>query len=689
MATPAHSMSMSLEKIGRYEIVGEIGRGAMGVVYRAVDPNIGRTLALKTMRLDVSIFEGDEQARRFKNEARAAGLLSHPNIVTIFDADDASGLFYIAMEYLEGQTLESIMGKNKSLPIERATGILRQICMGLDYAHSKKVVHRDIKPANILVMHQGTVKIMDFGIAKAGGTMATSASAVLGTPSYMSPEQVSGRVLDGRSDLFSVGVMLYQMITGKRPFSGESLATVIYKIINEEPVAPHVLDASVHPGLSAVVAKCLAKDPEARYQNGAELIRDLERYKTLAEALEPTALLPSEELKQAIEMSGFFVAATKPPAREISGSGIRPPAPAIPPPGPPPPPAVGGSRFVGGPSLPAPSPAKPVPAPAAASPVIRAKTAAPRVLSESGGQTVYRQPQRNSGNAWTVIGIGILIIGLGVGGLEWYRDRAPQSPAMQLSSNSESAQGTAGESSPPTERPTKKVATAGAHSKEAGPTAYPSELRLTSVPSGASVQIDGHSDSRWVTPYTATNLAPGTHEMVFTLDGYSSETRKLKVKPGQAGYVVQLNPLQAALAISSTPAGAAISVDGEDSGKATPASLSLPPGSHAIELRKEGFEPKSLTTALEAGQTISLTPVLTPESPVPPGKGMLHLRTDPAGAQILINGKTIGKQTPVHGPMPPGDYQLAVRLGGYRPERRVLHIQEGQSTTLDIQLQPQ
>src|SRR5579864_2665319 len=271
---------MSLERIGRYEIVGELGRGAMGVVYKATDPNIGRTVALKTMRVDVHGLESADLMRRFKNEARAAGLLNHPNIVTIYDAGEDQGIFYIAMEYLEGTTLQELLAERGVVEAGEAIQFSREICKGLDYAQAHGIVHRDIKPANIMITRRGAVKIMDFGIAKAGGSM-TSTGQVLGTPNYMSPEQVKGKQLDGRSDLFSFGVILYEMLTGEKPFVGQNVTTIIYKIVHENPIAPRDLDVTIHPGLSLVVTRTLAKLPDDRYQSGVELSKDLENYKSV------------------------------------------------------------------------------------------------------------------------------------------------------------------------------------------------------------------------------------------------------------------------------------------------------------------------------------------------------------------------------------------------------------------------
>src|SRR5215472_13486572 len=265
------------QKLGRYEIVREVGHGAMGVVYEAVDPNIGRKVALKTIRAGTLGTNAEEVAERFKNEARAAGGLNHPNIVTIYDADEQNGILYLAMEFLQGATLDVLLQAQQTLMPDQAVDIVRQVCAGLEYAHSKGVVHRDIKPGNIMVSATGAVKITDFGIARTASAM-TMTGQILGTPNYMSPEQVVGKTVDGRSDLFSVGVILYEMVTGERPFDGQSITTIMYKIVHETPVAPNKLDQTIHPGLSHIIEKCLAKSPDERYQKAAEVSSALQNY---------------------------------------------------------------------------------------------------------------------------------------------------------------------------------------------------------------------------------------------------------------------------------------------------------------------------------------------------------------------------------------------------------------------------
>jgi serine/threonine protein kinase len=275
----------TLIKAGRYEILGELGRGAMGVVYKATDPVIGRSVAVKTIKLseEGTGLTRPELLTRFQTEARAAGLLTHPNIVVVFDAGEEDGLYYITMELVEGKSVQALLDAGHAFPLPRVLRIMEQTCSALNFAHERNVVHRDIKPANIMLTADDTVKITDFGTAKIlqFGTVQQT-SHVMGTPSYMSPEQVKGRAVDGRSDIFSLGVMLYEMITGEKPFPGQNITTVIYKIVNEEPVPPRQLNPSVHPGVSAVVMKALAKEPETRYQTCREMLEDLRNYRAMA-----------------------------------------------------------------------------------------------------------------------------------------------------------------------------------------------------------------------------------------------------------------------------------------------------------------------------------------------------------------------------------------------------------------------
>jgi eukaryotic-like serine/threonine-protein kinase len=272
---------MAVTKIGKYDVVRVLGSGAMGVVYEGVDPVIGRKVAIKTIRFEVltAPFERDDAQKRFLREAQAAGSLSHPSIVTIYEVGEENGLAYIAMEHIDGQSLESLLAGHTRLPLDRIVALVTQIADALDYAHRHGIVHRDIKPGNILVDVDGRARIVDFGIARVASSSLTQTNAVLGTPYYMSPEQVAGRTVDHRADLFSLGAVLYEMLTLAKPFPGDGLTTVIYRIVNEDPRSPREFDQNLPRGLDTIVATALAKDPARRYQSGRALADDLANYR--------------------------------------------------------------------------------------------------------------------------------------------------------------------------------------------------------------------------------------------------------------------------------------------------------------------------------------------------------------------------------------------------------------------------
>jgi tRNA A-37 threonylcarbamoyl transferase component Bud32 len=276
-----------IKRFGRYEIVAELGRGAMGVVYKARDPQIDRMVAVKTVSMWGQEREEEAEFRmRFMNEAQAAGRLHHAGIVSIFDVGEnpENKDAYIVLEYVSGESLNKILAREKKLPLPRALQLAEEVAEALDYAHAQGVVHRDIKPGNILVTEDGHAKIADFGIAKLNLAHFTLPGRVMGTPAYMAPEQLSGEGVDGRSDLFSLGVILYAMVAGHSPFQGNSATTVCFKVANREPVAASAFDLALPPELDEVISRAMAKDPEQRYQTGAEFAGDIRQLQQVFEA---------------------------------------------------------------------------------------------------------------------------------------------------------------------------------------------------------------------------------------------------------------------------------------------------------------------------------------------------------------------------------------------------------------------
>jgi serine/threonine-protein kinase len=672
---------MSIQTVGRYEITGELGRGAMGVVYKALDPTIGRTVALKTMRLDVHGLDAQEMVRRFQNEARAAGVLNHPNIVTIYDAGEQDGIFYIAMEFIEGTTLHEVLAEKRVLATDEVLQLTRQICRGLDYAHSNGIVHRDIKPANIMITGNGSVKIMDFGIAKSGGQV-TNTGQVLGTPNYMAPEQVKGRQLDGRSDLFSLGVILYEMLTGEKPFVGQNVTTIIYKIVNENPITPRDLDVTVHPGLSAIVTKALAKAPDDRYQTGADLVRDLENYKLAGPVRtgSTAAISPVPSPEKTLVL----------PLRVVAGNTARAAAAA---------PALA---------------KKPVP-------VKRPTTA---ILSS-----------KRSVLMATIV--TIVVLGCAMGGYAYHRTQVKM---RQLAEEAKIKEAQAAAREPiaiaipaptpvpaPKEEiapdttvkffPTKKSTPA----QKAAPAPFKatsspnkvfvaqSELKLLSQPDSAKVEIDGWSEPNWVTPFTASHLAAGSHTIVFSKSGYLQQTKLVESVAGKSIDVsAQLAPAVSTIVVTSNPQGANVWVDGKDSGLTTPTQLTVEKGFHKVTVRKAGFKEMSMEDTVAEGQTMSFSPVMLstnvqPEdgkSPnplrrffgtdtIPEGKGLVHIRTNPEGATIMVDGKAAPKKTNARWPADPGVYSIVLQMNGYKPVHRNIKVQKGKVVNIDELLEKQ
>ncbi len=273
---------MAIEQLGRFKITGTLGQGAMGTVYSAHDPLIERTVAIKTVACaGLSKDEADSFEHRFYREAKSAGRLNHPNIVTIHDVGRNESLAFIAMEFLNGQSLRELLDSGVVLPPERCAEIAADVADGLAFAHANGVVHRDIKPANIMVLDNGSVKISDFGVALIPSGSTTVEGTAFGSPKYMSPEQVTGQKVDGRSDIFSLGAVLYEMLTGRPAFDGEELTAVLYQVLHAAPPLPSSFNPELPRVFDRLLAKAMAKDPEKRYQNAMELAADLRKCRRL------------------------------------------------------------------------------------------------------------------------------------------------------------------------------------------------------------------------------------------------------------------------------------------------------------------------------------------------------------------------------------------------------------------------
>jgi serine/threonine protein kinase len=395
-----------LSRLGRFEILSELGKGAMGVVYLAKDPSIGRLVAIKTIRAqsgDEDDSESREFRERFMREAQTAGILSHPNIVTIYDVgeDKDSGVSFIAMEYIEGKTIKQMLVDKANFAPDQIADIIGQVAEALDYAHRKGIIHRDIKPANIMITTDGKVKITDFGIAKVASSNLTTTGQFLGTPNYMSPEQVTGAPVDGRSDIFSLGVVLYEMLSRRKPFAGENLTTISYKIVHENyaPLADGT--KNVPEEFDTILSKALSKDPWNRFQRGKDFALSLYQAKarfeeqaifqdlgTMVSSAENLPTLKLEHLEDVARQGGDASAASRSAAGRPDHDETHPSSPRVPleAPAPPSPAAETGPEPAAapGPSLPGP-----------------AKTAAPPSVLNAAVNPKYW---------WGIVGFAILAV---------------------------------------------------------------------------------------------------------------------------------------------------------------------------------------------------------------------------------------------------------------------------------------
>ena len=635
-------MAGILTKAGRYQVVSELGRGSMGIVYRGFDPVIGRTVAIKTMLIEgLPPSEFEEYKQRFQREAQSAGVLTHPNIVTVYDFGEDEGVLYLAMEFLEGKSIQELVEKHNVMPIETLLPMYEQICSALDHAHQHKIVHRDIKPANIMILESGLVKVTDFGIAKVMSMGMTQAGQILGTPNYMSPEQVKGRSVDGRSDIFSLGVILYELVTGEKPFGGQNITTVIYKIINEDPIPPRQLDATISPGLSYVIQKSLAKNPDERYQTCRELAEDLRNYKNLGGINAPNATvvmrvppLNAQQLESASppRIEQRFA----PPAAEqrISPARVEPRLA---------PPAVEPRRVQAPPAAPAPR----EPRPAIAAPVISAA----------------RPQQKSSSSAVSIFLAIILIAVLGGGGYYYYNNiYLPQQQGKETSSTAEVPAGVT-PSSATTATPAATPGSTAAATNQPGATSTqpPATVTTTTQPS--------------IPPAGTTAAAPTTAEA----------------------------PKDGRVMIASNVRGASISVDGQSTRWVTPHALDLSAGEHEISLSKDGFETKKLNVAVQGGRTISKkldlaeasqpSPVTKPDTTTPTtttaaggtppatppetvGNGSITIYTKPAGLQIMIDDKPAGA-SPAYKTLPQGDHTYTFTCPDSDPVTKPFKIKPG------------
>jgi eukaryotic-like serine/threonine-protein kinase len=624
----------TLTKAGRYDLREEIGRGAMGVVYHGYDPVIGRGVAVKTMRLSEAGtgLSREELIARFQTEARAAGLLTHPNIVVVYDAGEQDGLFYITMEFVEGRSLQSVIDLKQPFPVSRVLKLMEQVCSALDFAHQHNVVHRDIKPANLMLTADDTVKITDFGTAKILQFGTAQTSHVMGTPSYMSPEQVKGKAIDGRSDIFSLGVILYELMTGEKPFPGQNITTVIYKIINEEPIPPRSIDSTIHPGLSAVISKALAKDPAARYQNCHELLAALKNFHEPTGA-DATVRMPSP---------GAHSSPTSTPTRPIAHG-------------------------------PRPANATPLPKPAQTQ---HNSLESPMLLVPAA-----EEPRGRAGSML------LTLLLLGVIGYAGYRVYAPgmdlwrrAHEAVQTRNSAPKPDAEAQSSVPDatSAKPDSSSADAAVPSEPASTTAAPPSSARSAV---GSVEAPAANDAAAPKASPAPPAKP-SDPMLTNASSSDVPTPAPKAAlppPPPAPSPARLFETKLRSELAGQPLAGKVTM------RATGPNLTLSGGLTAAEHRELLGHLRSVPSGvhvvddIEYAEDSNASVYASAPASAPVSVAWIWVRSNPTGARILVDGAETGLRTPSRLELQPGNHEVEVVRRGFANARRSLTLEPGQT----------
>lgn len=807
-------------KIGRFEILSELSHSDLGCVYKANDPESGQTVALKTIQLQPLGEQAPALMQRLLEEAESSKVLNSHNIAFLFGAGEMEGKLCASMEYVQGNSVATMLARKEGFSIWDLQDIARQACQGFDHAHARKVFHCSLEPAKIMVQWDGIVKILSFGVSSMGSYVAQTAGKPPAALHYMPPEQLRGDAVDARSNLFSLGAILYEMVTERKAFDGEDADQVRQAILEMMPVAVAEINRKIHPGLSAVIMKALAKAPEERYQSGQELVNDLEKCKESA-AKTSVGVKPAGVKPVQTTAAKPVASAARSTAPGLSATSTAP----KPVPKPPAQPAVSkaaaaaaGQSVAGAPAWPgrtaSASPAPPVaasgvkatveatsnePANMSAAVVEQPEVTAPNIavdpMMDEGRQTgaqglsfsditelpplkeIYVAPDppaqetvRGEPTAATAfkpaatekprkpptelakkavaeikntppqlfmysIAGAVALMLLVVVGI-FYHMRSVDTDEDNTTAQTESAPASTPAAAPtaapaaatqptapapapvqvtpppPTEEPA-AVSITPKYNKPAGrkkgktPPAAPAiiagQLSIDSNPEGAQIQIDGNAGG--VTPYAIASLTPGQHTVTISKPGYAAETRSISIPSGgKSALSVPLAQLAATVSANSDPAGAEVWIDGKNSGRVTPAQITVGrPGNHTVVFKKQGYLDETTTANLQVGQALQIAPTLralgsTDEiryggkfkkvfgGSETAGMGTVSVKTQPKGAQIAVNNRLLDKMSPVDFYLNPGNYIIDITLSGFKSVQKVITVEKNGKVVVEENL---
>ncbi len=810
-------------KIGHFEILSELSKSATCVVYKANDAETSQTVALKAIQLSAFGESAAELQRCLLEEAETAKALSHSNLTPVRGAAEIDGQLCGAMEYIQGNSIATMLARKEGFSIWDLLDIGRQVCSGLDNARSHNIFHFSLEPSKIMCGWDSTVRILGYGFSGVGKFTAQMPD-VPSILHYMSPEQVRGETIDTRSNLFSLGAMFYEMVTDRKAFDREDADSLRQSILESTPVPPMHVNPKLHPVLSDLIMKALAKDPAERFQTGRELLDELEKCKESKPQAAKAAAAPAKGIAVPTTVKGAaqtkFAGASapsrpaqaKPPAAPVQSKPVEKKfaAPAASAPGKA---AAAAAGWAGGraasstpvkpandeptePSAYMSSPALDEPAvetpevegptitvdpmmaeggpaqggggisfsemtelpplkevyipPPPPPPVVEQKTpqaptvfsgfsdedepekpkVQPRVVAQKAIKEIKSVPPQLmiysiAGAAVLILIIAIVLV-LHVNTLNSDGDTprpvaaepAPQpaasepaaqpAPAPPAAQAQPEAQAPAEPVAEPEPEPTHVAAARGRNARKKpapAPAIIPGQMAIDSTPQGAQVQVDGRTDPSWVTPFALTGLTAGMHTVTVTKAGYSSDTRTVNVASGSKAFVTShLSQLMAALAVSSTPPGANVYIDGKNTGKLTPAQVSVDKGQHVILVRKSGYIDQTTSAQFVLGQTTNFSPTLQPLGNVDDiktvgklsklfggkeeqGMGTVSVKTQPKGAQVAVNQHMLDKDSPVNFVLDPGNYIVDITLSGYVSIHKVISVDRGGKVVIDEVLQ--
>jgi len=661
--------------IGRYQVQESIGYGAMGAVYKAFDPLIKRTLAIKTIRLDIPRQSPQYKSfiERFYHEARISGTLSHPNIVTLFDIGEEGGIPYLAMEFVEGETLSSLIERGGRFPPEKVIGLVSQVAAAVDYAHSKGVIHRDIKPSNLILFESERVKVTDFGIAKLVDSEMTQSGTLLGTPSYMSPEQAMGEKLDGRSDIFSLGVCAFEMLAGEQPFPGANVTSILYKLVHVDPIEPANLEMNglVPQKWHEVFNKVLAKKPDDRYQTASAFVQDLEYClgSWFGSAVGEDTLLETT------------------PLGAVSPVAAVPPAPVAAAPGAAPSPSTGVRSAPAGTgeevTTALPAIALPAARPAAAKgapppPLDLPATVQMKAIPGAEGPTVRMAPATPLSAQPTVRGS---------------TPAAASRPAATKPPAPEPTVVARPEAAPPPPPAAPKPTPAVPQKTQA--TAPPPAVTASFPSLPPTVTARAPAAPRKGVPVGLVLGAAGAlfavavlvAVMVFLRGREAAQPEPSPVAEATASPVVpSATPLAAVagtLLIETQPSGAAISVNGEAKGVA-PLELALPAGNYDVRAQLSGYEARTQTATVTTEAPRAAVRLTL--SRVAPAMGSAEIVSTPPGAAVLVDGSRAGETPLAELKLRVGGHRLEITKEGFEPWQGNVTVEAGKKARVEASL---